>query len=104
MGFSKKHPLEHGWTLWFDNPSGKQNHTTWGQTLRSVHTFNSVEDFWCLYNNIVPPSRLVHGADLHLFKEGVEPKWEEICGAVVNVRQRGDRVALWTKTASNEAT
>ena len=147
IDFSRKHLLEHNWTLWFDNPSGRQNQTTWGQTLRSVHTFNSVEDFWCLYNNIVPPSRLVHGADFHLFKEGIEPKWEDptcakggvwktsvpkgpnakqqvdqswlhlllaligedfpesetICGAVVSIRNRGDRVAVWTKTASNEA-
>lgn len=22
--FSKKHPLEHAWTLWFDNPKGSQ--------------------------------------------------------------------------------
>lgn len=137
-----------------------------------------------LYNNIVPPSRLGHGADFHLFKEGVEPKWEDakcatggkwtanipktpnskqlldtywlhtvptltvptsllilpsqvgfpcplslsysppppspltqllaiigeqftegedICGVVVSVRNKQDRVSLWTSTASNEA-
>ena len=28
---------------------------------------------------------------------------EEICGVVVSVRNKQDRVALWTKTASNEA-
>ena len=27
----------------------------------------------------------------------------EICGAVVSVRQKGDRISLWTRTASNEA-
>lgn len=32
------------------------------------------------------------------FSEG-----EEICGVAVNVRGRGDRVDLWTRTASNEA-
>ena len=26
----------------------------------------------------------------------------EICGAVVSVRQKGDRISLWTRTASNE--
>ena len=146
LDLTKKHPLEHSWTFWFDNPNGKQKQTTWGQTLRSVYTFKTIEDFWCLYNNVVPPSRLVTGADLHVFKEGIEPKWEdpmcanggkwtvtflrqsskgttdaswlnlllamigeqfaesdEICGAVVSVRNRGDRLALWTKTASNEA-
>ena len=124
----------------------RQKQTTWGQTLRSVYTFNTVEDFWCLYNNILSPSKLIMGTDFHLFKEGIEPKWEdetcskggkwtyyvpkqtggdeldnawlnlllsmigeqfcesaEICGAVVSVRQKQHRVALWTKTASSEA-
>ncbi|KAK9818154.1 hypothetical protein WJX72_007894 [[Myrmecia] bisecta] len=144
--FSKRHPLEHKWTLWFDNPSaGKQRQAAWGSTLRSVYTFDTVEDFWCLYNNIKPPSWLQAGIDFHLFKEGVEPKWEdptcehggkwtvlvpkgqkaaidtmwlnallacigeqftegdEVCGIVVNVRAKQDKVCLWTRTAANEA-
>lgn len=28
---------------------------------------------------------------------------DEICGAVVSVRQRQDKISLWTKTSSNEA-
>lgn len=44
--FSKKHALETKWTLWFDNPNGKQKQATWGQTLRAVYTFDTVEDFW----------------------------------------------------------
>ncbi len=36
-----------------------------------------VEDFWGLYNNIVKASKLQQGANYHLFKEGVEPKWED---------------------------
>ena len=152
-----------------------------------------------LYNNIKPPSWVTAGADFHLFKKGIEPKWEdpkcehggkwtvliprgpngkqtmdtywlnavggdtmttyddgsnlmqllqyslprpmcqslctsvsnidtlavamhlcllvqimaaigeqftegeEICGSVVNLRARQDRLCIWTKTASNEA-
>lgn len=33
-------------TLWFDNPSGKQTLTKFGQGLRPVYTFDTVEDFW----------------------------------------------------------
>ena len=47
--FAKKHPLEYKWTLWFDNPKGGgggQKQSTWGQTLRAVYTFDTVEDFW----------------------------------------------------------
>jgi len=28
---------------------------------------------------------------------------DEICGAVVNVRNRQDKISIWTKNASNEA-
>ncbi len=30
-----------------------------------------------LYNNIKPPSWLGPNTDFHLFKEGIEPKWED---------------------------
>lgn len=136
----KKHPLEHPWTLWFDNPSARQK-GNWGSSLRKVYTFSTVEEFWCLYNNIATPSRLISGADFHCFKEGIEPKWEDpkcqgggkwtintrkdridtlwlhtllamigeqfdqgeqVCGAVASVRGKADRVAIWTRLASNE--
>jgi len=86
------------------------------------------------------------GSNYHLFKHGIEPKWEdtantkggkwqlsikknqkdtlathwlhtvlavigshfedseEIMGCVVSVRKNGDRIALWTRDASNEET
>ncbi|XP_031473791.1 eukaryotic translation initiation factor 4E-1-like [Nymphaea colorata] len=135
------HPLEHSWTFWFDNPSGKNRQATWGSSIRAIHTFSTVEEFWGLYNNIIPPSKLVAGADFHCFKNKIEPKWEdpvcsnggkwsvscsrgkadkwwlytllamigeqftdgdEICGAVVNVRAKQDKLALWTKNAANQ--
>ena len=30
-----------------------------------------------LYNNVKPPSWLTPGTDLQLFKNGIEPKWED---------------------------
>ena len=45
--FAQKHPLEYKWTLWFDNPKAQGSKPgTWGQTLRAVYTFDTVEDFW----------------------------------------------------------
>ncbi|MCO5601402.1 hypothetical protein L7F22_055522 [Adiantum nelumboides] len=140
---AKKHPLEHAWTIWFDN-TGKTKQSSWGSALRSVYTFSTVEDFWCLYNNVIQPSRLVQGTDFHCFKEGISPQWEdpkcanggkwtivcnrgkssvdsywldtllaligeqfdeadEICGVVVSIRPRQDKISLWTRTSSNEA-
>ena len=40
------HPLEQAWTFWFDNPAAKAKQTTWGSSLRPIHTFSTVEDFW----------------------------------------------------------
>lgn len=40
------HPLEHAWTFWFDNPQGKSKQATWGSSIRPIHTFSTVEDFW----------------------------------------------------------
>ncbi|KAL6853985.1 hypothetical protein ACP4OV_020014 [Aristida adscensionis] len=135
------HPLEHPWTFWFDNPQGKSKQAAWGSSIRPIHTFATVEDFWGLYNNIHHPSKLIVGADFHCFKEKIEPKWEdpicanggkwtiscgrgksdtmwlhtllamigeqfdhgdEICGAVVSVRAKQERIAIWTKNAANE--
>ncbi len=42
----KKHPLEQSWTLWFDNPQAKQSTNKYGQTLKEVYAFDTVEDFW----------------------------------------------------------
>uniref|UniRef100_A0A1D1YHF2 eIF-4F 25 kDa subunit n=1 Tax=Anthurium amnicola TaxID=1678845 RepID=A0A1D1YHF2_9ARAE len=71
------HPLENSWTFWFDNPAAKAKQAAWGSSLRPVHTFSTVEDFWGLYNNIHHPSKLVSGADFHCFKNKIEPKWED---------------------------
>lgn len=111
-----------------------------------------------LWNNIKAANEMPPGSDYHLFKQGIEPKWEdaanakggkwvfnlkkgqrdalsdhwlhtvrsplsvsltvhkvlavigsyfedseEITGCVVSVRKNGDRIAVWTRDASNEA-
>ena len=48
-----KHPLEHKWTLWFDNPNGRQKQESWGSSLRSVYTFDTVEDFWWYVSAVI---------------------------------------------------
>lgn len=36
-----------------------------------------VNRVYSMYNNIVPPSNVVAGANYHLFKQGVKPAWED---------------------------
>ncbi|KAL6970608.1 Eukaryotic translation initiation factor isoform 4E [Sarracenia purpurea var. burkii] len=137
------HRLERKWTFWFDNQSKPKQGAAWGSSLRSVYTFDTVEEFWSLYDQIFKPSKFPANAEFHLFKAGIEPKWEdpecanggkwtvtsskksnldsmwletlmaligeqfdeadEICGVVASVRQRQDKLSLWTRTATNEA-
>ncbi|KAJ0115795.1 hypothetical protein N8I77_012878 [Diaporthe amygdali] len=74
--FNVKHPLAHDWTLWFTKPpSGKGDN--WNDLLKQVITFNSVEEFWGIYNNIAPVSDLALKSDYHLFQAGVRPEWED---------------------------
>ncbi|KAK4507557.1 hypothetical protein PRZ48_001292 [Zasmidium cellare] len=73
--FNVKHALQNVWTLWFTKPpSGKQD---WNELLKEVISFNSVEEFWGIYNNITPASELAQKSDYHLFKSGVRPEWED---------------------------
>ncbi|KZS93100.1 eukaryotic translation initiation factor 4E class I [Sistotremastrum niveocremeum HHB9708] len=94
--FNVKHPLYSAWTLWFDSPATKgrnlpqtpssafpQTPVTpgvgggWMDDIKKVISFDSVEEFWGLYNNIVPPSALPQKANYYLFKEGIIPAWED---------------------------
>ncbi|KAK5110269.1 hypothetical protein LTR62_006122 [Meristemomyces frigidus] len=73
--FNVKHALQNAWTLWFTKPpSGKQD---WNELLKEVISFDSVEEFWGIYNNITPASELAQKSDYHLFKKGVRPEWED---------------------------
>ncbi|KAM7451678.1 translation initiation factoreIF4E [Porites harrisoni] len=141
---SKKHPLQNKWALWFfKNDKTK----SWKDNLRLVTSFDTVEDFWGTYNHIQAASKLQSGCDYSLFKEGIEPMWEDernrqggrwllntqknsrqdldrlwvetlmlligeqfgdysdsVCGAVVQIRTKGDKLAIWTSNASDQDT
>ncbi|KIY72804.1 translation initiation factor eIF4e [Cylindrobasidium torrendii FP15055 ss-10] len=98
--FNVKHPLYSAWTLWFDSPATKGRNLPqtpisafpptpgpatpgvaaaqgWMEDIKRVISFDSVEEFWGLYNNIVAPSKLPQKANYYLFKEGIIPAWED---------------------------
>ncbi|XP_061156531.1 eukaryotic translation initiation factor 4eb [Syngnathus typhle] len=137
-----KHPLQNRWSLWFFKIDKNK---TWQANLRLISKFDTVEDFWALYNHIQLSSNLMSGCDYSLFKDGIEPMWEdeknkrggrwlitlnkqqrrfdldrfwletllclvgeafddysdEVCGAVVNIRTKGDKIAVWTSDSEN---
>ncbi|KAF3933494.1 hypothetical protein ABW19_dt0209336 [Dactylella cylindrospora] len=76
--FTVKHPLMNKWTLWFTKPpSGAKSDNQWADSLKEVVTFDSVEEFWGIYNNITKTSDLALKSDYHLFKVGIRPEWED---------------------------
>merc|ERR1712198_539823 len=69
-----KHPLQNAWTLWFFKNDKSR---LWEENQREIITFDTVEDFWALYNHIELASRLSTACDYSLFKKGVRPMWED---------------------------
>jgi translation initiation factor 4E len=62
---SIKHPLQNTWALWyFKNDKSKE----WKDNLQKITTFDTVEDFWRLYNYVQPASQLQVGCDYSVFK------------------------------------
>lgn len=43
--FSRKHPLERRWTLWYDSKA-KKSASSWTEALKPVCTVSTVEEFW----------------------------------------------------------
>jgi len=76
------HQLENTWCLWvlmhaMHQHGRKANpKDQWQNSNTCVHSFSTVEDFWCLYNNIHGPAQLFHG-DLSFFKKDIAPAWED---------------------------
>ncbi|CAE7773824.1 eif4e [Symbiodinium pilosum] len=142
-----KHVLQHKWCLWLHQQGEKAHQGTqaWNESQRTVHSFNTAEDYWCMYHHSYPPSRMEH-VDFSLFKDGITPAWEDpalknggrwvmkldkvraqtlddlwlsvslaligeaflphggevVCGAVVSLRNRVSKIALWLSTAKDE--
>ena len=58
-------PMQNKWAMWFfKNDKSKD----WASNLRYITSFDTVEDFWALYNHILPASKLGVGCDYSLFK------------------------------------
>ncbi|KAI5004403.1 hypothetical protein ZWY2020_031646 [Hordeum vulgare] len=90
-------PVEPTWAFWIGDPqeesAGRRN---------TVHTFSTVDDFRSLYKNVIHPSKLSVGADLHCFKNKTEPKCKgAICakgGAWTISCDEGKSQPLWLHT------
>jgi len=65
------------WTMWFDNPKLADPDKDWKDNLTNCGSFDSVESFWRIYNNLKPTSQLSVNSNYHVFRQGVIPMWED---------------------------
>ncbi|TVY84718.1 Eukaryotic translation initiation factor 4E type 2 [Lachnellula suecica] len=131
------HPLRDSWAFWYRPPISKSNgFVEYEKTLHAIASFDTVEDFFSVYQHLKRPSTLPLVSDYHIFKKGIRPVWEddenkkggkwivrlkkgvadrywedlvyaivgdqfaeaseEVCGAVLSVRNGEDILSIWT--------
>lgn len=95
------HPLQYAWSMWYNPPvKPKQASGNWTNNVKEIMGFRTVEEFWGLYNNLVPPSRLQLGSNYHMFKTGITPEWEDPANAkggkwVINFKKQDSFDQAW---------
>jgi len=45
--------------------------------LHEVFTFNTLEDFWKMQNNVYTTSEVISNTDYLMFKKHIKPEWED---------------------------
>ncbi|GKY94073.1 hypothetical protein MPSEU_000373800 [Mayamaea pseudoterrestris] len=70
--------LHSAWTLWIDNPKlAPTESDDWKDTLKDLATFDSIESFWRVYNNVKPASDIGPGSNYSVFRRDICPAWED---------------------------
>ncbi|VDD82283.1 unnamed protein product [Mesocestoides corti] len=49
----------------------------WEESMQKIVTFSTVEHFWSIMFHTLPPSEIANGTDLYVFKDGIQPMWED---------------------------
>ena len=72
------HELKEKWTFYYLIPN-RQNTPgkTWNNFLRKFYDFQSFEDYWAIINTIESASLLIKGCRYYIFKNNVQPLWED---------------------------
>jgi translation initiation factor 4E len=76
QNLSKSPILERTWSLWVNKVIGFGASTTSSPVIKA-YTYNSIEGFWSMFNNLPGPSNLPIGYNLYLFVDPISPTWED---------------------------
>ncbi|CAG7910980.1 unnamed protein product, partial [Brassica rapa] len=72
------HPLRYKFAIWYTRRTpGVRNQTSYEDIIKKIVEFSTVEGFWACYCHLARSSLLPSPADLHFFKNGIRPLWED---------------------------
>ncbi|KAL5218805.1 hypothetical protein ABZP36_019489 [Zizania latifolia] len=71
------HPLRRKFVLWYTRRTPGARSQSYEDNIKKIVDFSTVESFWVCYCHLARPSSLPSPTDLHLFKEGIRPLWED---------------------------
>ncbi|XP_020242730.1 eukaryotic translation initiation factor NCBP-like [Asparagus officinalis] len=72
------HPLKNKFVFWYTRRTpGVRPQTSYEDNIKKIVEFSTVEGFWVCYCHLARPSTWPIPTDLHLFKDGIRPLWED---------------------------
>ncbi|CAN6295680.1 unnamed protein product [Urochloa humidicola] len=71
------HPLRRKLVLWYTRRTPGARSQAYEDNIKKIIDFSTVESFWVCYCHLARPSSLPSPTDLHLFKDGIRPLWED---------------------------
>lgn len=74
-------PLEKSYSYWLSLSNNNQKTADYGDAIKFVGTFRTVEEFWQFYSYLKKPDELEVNTEYHVFQEGIKPMWEDEANA-----------------------
>lgn len=70
------HKLNSTWVFWYASRREEDHHIEYGERLKALAEFDTLEDFMRAYMYIKSAEEIDRNTDLSLFKKGYKPLWE----------------------------
>eukprot|EP00736_Rhodelphis_marinus_P006303 Rmarinus@m.16984 len=71
-------PLRYRWVIWFDEASSTgTTKQAWNNKLSKLAWFDTVQEMWATLNAVVDTRDMPNNTNFRIFKDGIEPTWED---------------------------
>ncbi|KAI8884737.1 eukaryotic translation initiation factor 4E [Backusella circina FSU 941] len=72
-----RHALHYSWVFWFMHRPPGSKIVDYESNMKRIAEFSSIEEFWGVFSHLNRPHNLPNISDIHLFKLGIRPVWED---------------------------